>query len=403
MTLGALVDLGVDAKLLYRELDKLELDGWSIGFEKDERCGIAGTRAIVKVYDGAGGAPRVPEEHSCHCHEHGEGSHPEYRSWRDIRALIERSGITDGAKKRALSIFSRIAAAEAEVHGVPADEVTFHEVGALDSIIDIVGSAVCLDMLKPDRVTSSEIELGGGTVKCAHGILNVPAPATLKLCEGLPVRTGGFDREMTTPTGAAILAASVDRFVTKCSFRQIKTAYGIGSRKLDRANVLAVSWREEEPDFDGGRAGERIYEELVMLETNIDDMTGEALGFLMDRAFEVGALDVTFTACVMKKSRTGVIVSVLCHPQRLPAIRSVIFEKSSAIGLRETVARRVSLPREQRSVKYEGGEAEIKTVFLDQNRRRTKIEYRSREKLACERDISLDEAEDIIKREYGSF
>jgi uncharacterized protein (TIGR00299 family) protein len=392
MTLGALVDLGVDAKLLYRELDRLNIAGWSLDFVRDERCGIGGTRAIVHI-EGDEGASHV------HGGENGACNGHECRSWRDIRALIEKSSLTRGAKERAMAIFSRIASAEAEVHGVAVDDVTFHEVGALDSIIDIVGSAVCLDMLAPDRITASEIELGGGTVKCAHGILNVPAPATLKLCEGLPVRTGGFDKEMTTPTGAAILAASVDEFVKTCAFRQVKTAYGIGKRKLEKPNVLAVSWREE-PDEESPHNG-WIHENLILLETNIDDMTGEELGFLMDRAFEAGALDVTFTACVMKKSRPGVIVSVLCTQAGLAAVRSVIFGKSSAIGFRETAVSRISLPRELRSVAYSGGEAEIKTVFVDENRKRSKAEYRSRERLARERNIALNEAEDIIRRECG--
>jgi uncharacterized protein (TIGR00299 family) protein len=396
MTLGALVDLGVDAKQLLKELDRLNLAGWSIDFIKDERCGVTGTRALVNIEDDA-----RREHHHEHHHADQHDHHSGCRSWRDIRAIIEQSGITEGAKKRAAAIFSRIAAAEAEVHGVPVDDVTFHEVGALDSIIDIVGSAICLDILKPEKITASEVELGGGEVKCAHGILSVPAPATLKLCEGLPVRTGGFNKEMTTPTGAAILAASVDAFVANASFRQIKTAYGIGTRKLDKANVLAVSWREEAQSCAQNCDANWISEELVMLETNIDDMTGEALGFLMERLFDAGALDVTFTACVMKKSRPGVIVSVLCRQLKLQDIRSVIFEKSSAIGFRETAARRVSLPREQRFVNYGDGEAEIKTVFLDEKRRRTKIEYRDREKLARKNNISLDEAEDIIKREYG--
>ena len=209
MTLGALVDLGVDTRRLYRELDKLNLDGWSIDFVKEERCGITGTRAVVSIENEVSATHTY---HGCERHEHNGENYEHCRAWRDIRALIERSGLSAGAKKRAVAIFSRVAAAEAEVHGVPVDEVTFHEVGALDSIIDIAGSAVCLDILKPDRITSSEIELGGGVVKCAHGVLNVPAPATLKLCEGLPVRTGGFNKEMPTPTGAAILAASVDEF-----------------------------------------------------------------------------------------------------------------------------------------------------------------------------------------------
>jgi uncharacterized protein (TIGR00299 family) protein len=399
MTLGALVDLGVDTRLLYRELDKLDLSGWSIDFVKEERCGITGTRAVVNI-DNDDSAPHT--RHGCGQHGHGGENHGHCRAWRDIRALIEKSGLNIGAKERSLSIFSRVAAAEAEVHGVPVDEVSFHEVGALDSIIDIVGNAVCLDMLKPDRITSSEIELGGGVVKCAHGILPVPAPATLKLCEGLPVRTGGFNKEMTTPTGAAILAASVDEFVTSAVFKHIKTAYGVGSRKLDRPNVLAVSWREERLGAALPSAGVRIHEELTVIETNIDDMTGEALGFLMDRLFEAGALDVTFTSCMMKRSRPGVIVSVLCPNESLILLRRVIFERSSTIGFRETTVRRVSLPREQSKIRCGEDEAEVKTVFLDEKMRRSKIEYRDRERLARERGLSLDEAEEIIKREYGS-
>jgi uncharacterized protein (TIGR00299 family) protein len=395
MTLGALVDLGVDKRAVLKELEALNLAGWSMDFVKEERCGITGTRAIVNIDD---------EDFSAgHGHHgHGASNHVPCRAWRDIRFLIEKSGLSEGAKSRALAIFSRLASAEAEVHGVPVDEVTFHEVGALDSIIDIVGSAVCLDILKPDRITSSELELGGGVVKCAHGLLNVPAPATLKLCEGLPVRTGGFDKEMTTPTGAAILAVSVDEFIKGAAFRHIKTAYGIGSRKLERPNVLAVSWREEAPAAKNGAADGWIHEELTLIETNIDDMTGEALGFLMDRLFEAGALDVTFTGCVMKKSRPGVIAAILCTPERLSFLRRVLFEKSSAIGFRETTVRRISLPREQRTVKSGADAAGVKTVFVDEKKWRSKIEYRDRERLARERGVSLDEAEGIIRDEYGN-
>jgi uncharacterized protein (TIGR00299 family) protein len=402
MTLGALAGLGVDEKALRKELDSLNLAGWYIDFVTEERCGITGTRAIVNI-DGGDFASHA--HNGCGCKEQ-DGC---CRAWRDIRALIENSGLRAGAKARAIAIFSRLAAAEAEVHGVPVDDVTFHEVGALDSIIDIVGSAVCLDILKPDRITSSEIELGGGVVKCAHGILNVPAPATLKLCEGLPVRTGGFNKEMTTPTGAAILAASVDEFIASAVFKHIKTAYGIGSRKLDRPNALAVSWREESPDavLHGAENSGWIHEELTVIETNIDDMTGEALGFLMDRLFESGALDVTFTSCVMKKSRPGVIVSVICRRESLAALRRVIFEKSSAIGFREITTRRISLPREQSRLRRGGADeaadyAEVKTVFIDEKKRRAKIEYRDRERLAREKNLSLEEAEALIKHEYGN-
>jgi uncharacterized protein (TIGR00299 family) protein len=255
MALAALVDLGVNPDELRRELEKLRLDGWKLDFVREQRNGISGTHAVVDLGGVTDHIASVdgevhyhnhefahPHEHN-HDHQHNHGGH---NSWKEIRSLIEKSGISANAKKRALDIFSRIAAAESQVHGVPLEDVTFHEVGALDSIIDVVGTAICLDILKPDRITGTEIELGGGTVKCAHGILPVPAPATTILVKGLPVRTGGCDKEMTTPTGAAILASCVDAFITgPASFTEIRTGYGIGTRKMEGLNALRVSWREE--------------------------------------------------------------------------------------------------------------------------------------------------------------
>jgi uncharacterized protein (TIGR00299 family) protein len=267
-------------------------------------------------------------------------------------------------------------------------------VGALDSIIDIVGTAVALDLLQPDRITCGEIELGGGMVKCAHGLLPVPAPATLILVRGLPVKTGGFNKEMTTPTGAAILAASVDEFVSTGSFREIKTGYGVGTRRMERPNLLRVSWREEA--LPGGAAQPWKTEELVILETNIDDMTGEALGFLMERLLEAGALDVTLSPCVMKKSRPGTLVSVLVSPAKLDSLRRLLFELSSTIGFREIPIRRLSLKREESIRSGSFGEAREKTVFYGGKPLRSKVEFEDRARIARERGLSLMEAERLI-------
>jgi uncharacterized protein (TIGR00299 family) protein len=377
MTLGALVDLGADPDALRRELDKLGAEGWELIFHRDERGGITGTHAVVGL---------------------GASSHHHHRhtTWKDIRRLIEDSEISGGAKKRALAIFQRVAEAEAQVHGTAVEDVTFHEVGALDSIIDIVGTAICLDMLKPERITCGEIELGGGTVECAHGVLPVPAPATLLLVRGMPVKTGGFSKEMTTPTGAGILAASADAFITSGSFTELKTGYGIGTRKMDKPNVLRVSWREEKPAADKEEPWKT--EELILLETNIDDMTGEALGFLMERLFEAGALDVTLTPCAMKKSRPGTIVSALASADRLSVLRRTMFQHSAAIGFREIPVRRLSLPRAESRIAGAFGEARLKTAFLEEKPLRSKIEYEDRARIACEQGISLEEAARIIER-----
>ncbi|MDR3138717.1 MAG: nickel pincer cofactor biosynthesis protein LarC [Treponema sp.] len=422
MALGALVDLGVNPDTLRRELEKLGLSGWALEFFPDERGGITGTHAVVHINgrtdhlaadeDGAHEHSHEhthghPHDHSHeHTHEHphdhvhhhahdgGEGGHHRHNSWKEIRGVIEASGISAGAKKRALDIFTRIARAEAQVHGTAADEVSFHEVGAMDSIIDIVGTAIGLDLLQPDRITCGEIELGGGMVKCAHGLLPVPAPATLILVRGLPVKTGGYNKEMTTPTGAAILAASVDEFINTGNFKEIKTGYGIGTRKMERPNLLRISLREEAPS--GGAEQPWKTEELVLLETNIDDMTGEALGFLMERLFEAGALDVTLNPCVMKKSRPGTLVSVLVPPAKLDSLRRLLFELSSTIGFREIPIRRLSLRREESIRSGAFGEAREKTVFYGGKPLRSKIEFEDRARVAREGGLSLMEAERLI-------
>jgi uncharacterized protein (DUF111 family) len=230
-------------------------------------------------------------------------------------------------------------------------------------------------------------------VKCAHGVLPVPAPATLILCRGLPVTTGGFQKEMTTPTGAAILASCVDEFPDTAHFREIKTGYGIGTRKLDKPNVLRVSWREEK----GSASTSWNTEELVLLEANIDDMTGEALGFLMECMFEKGALDVTLSPCAMKKSRPGTVVSVLCRAEKRETLCRELFLKSTTIGFREIPVKRHFLPRIEETL---SGGARQKSVFFTDTPEtplRSKIEYDDRARVARERNVSLDDAERYIR------
>ncbi|MFP3041095.1 nickel pincer cofactor biosynthesis protein LarC [Treponema primitia] len=430
MALGAMVDLGVNPDTLCAELSKLGLEGWKLRFEQDRRGGITGTHAVVDLEgrtdhlamdDGEGASGGQDHTHD-HGHSHDSGDHGHTHdghdhghshdscehghthdhsrtTWKDIRSLIRGSSLSEGVKNRALDIFTRIAEAEAHVHGTAVEDVAFHEVGALDSIIDIVGAAVCLDLLKPDRITCSEVELGGGMVRCAHGLLPVPAPATVILTRGMPVKTGGFPKEMTTPTGAAILASCVDEFTGAANYRELKTGYGIGTRKMDKPNLLRVSLREESADLGtavSGTVAPWKTEELVLMEANIDDMTGEALGFLMENLFAAGALDVTLTPCVMKKSRPGTIVSVLTGQEKLNMLREILFRGSTTIGFRETTVRRLSLRREVEKLGAEYGEARRKTVYFGAEKLRSKVEFEDRARLARERGITLEEAERII-------
>jgi uncharacterized protein (TIGR00299 family) protein len=432
MALGALVDLGVDQEVLVEELSKLPIDGWRLAFHRDSRGGICGIHPVVVMADGSTEhlADGVAEDHGehhhheqdhhyethgghhhherdhehhrdheqdHHDHHHEQDHHHEHRRWKDIREMITNAPIRAGAKAYALGIFSVLAEAEAEVHGFPVDEVAFHEVGAVDSIIDIVGTAICLDLLKPDKITCGAIELGGGTVRCAHGILPVPAPAVLKLCHGLPCTTGGFDKEMTTPTGAAILRACVDEFVTKSAFVQVKEGIGIGTRRLKRPNFLRVSLREPlrktAASFHEAGAGNGasltpqgdtpsdkpwLEETLFSLECNIDDMTGEDFGFLQERLFHAGALDVAFIPCTMKKNRPGIVVQVLCKNEHLDAVRLTLFTKSTTIGFRETIVNRLSLRREEAVIETADGPARVKKVYLGDAFLRQKTEYDDR-------------------------
>jgi uncharacterized protein (TIGR00299 family) protein len=394
MALGALVDVGVDREALAGELSKLPLDGWKLEFHRDSRSGICGIHPVVVMADGS--TDHMAEEQSrghgeYHEQEPASGHNGEHRRWKDIREMITGSGISGGAKERALKIFSVLAEAEAEVHGMTVDEVAFHEVGAVDSIIDIVGTAVCLDMLKPDKITCGSIELGGGTVRCAHGTLPVPAPAVLKLCHGLPCTSGGFDKEMTTPTGAAILRACVDEFVTESAFVPLKEGIGIGTRRMDKPNFLRVSLREmgANPAASGDKPGDSrkndkpgaqpwLEETLYSLECNIDDMTGEDFGFLQERLFQAGALDVAFIPCTMKKNRPGIIVQVLCDEKQRHAVRLTLFTKSTTIGFRETTVNRLSLRREEAVIDSGFGPARVKKVYLGDEFLRQKIEYDDR-------------------------
>jgi uncharacterized protein (TIGR00299 family) protein len=450
MALGALVDLGVDREALVTELLKLNVPGWKLEFVPDERGGIYGTHALVTMTDGSVDHIVHDEHHhhvsnnaheynhshdNGHTHDHEE-SHDdsehhdhehdhvdkkihddseyhydskhrhdqvdkirhdnnehyhnhEHRRWRDIKSLIESSSITEGAKTLAIKIFTCLAEAEAKVHGTTPDEVAFHEVGAVDSIIDIVGTAVCLDMLKPARITCGTVELGGGLVRCAHGLLPVPAPAVLELCAetpgrpAMPVKTGGFDKEMTTPTGAAILRASVDEFSGDYAFTHIKHGIGIGTRKMG-PNFLRVSLRNETAASPSGapnsRGGLPPYgmETIIEIKANIDDMTGEDFGYAQKCLFDAGALDVALVPCGMKKSRPGNIIIALVKADKLLAVRETLFKKTTTIGIREIEMRRLFLRREEGEGIVDGKSVRTKKVFYGDEFLREKLEYEDR-------------------------
>jgi uncharacterized protein (TIGR00299 family) protein len=375
MNLGALIDLGIDASFLLEHLKKLPLPDIEIEVSKESRRGIAGTRfRTVRT------------------------EHPERpRSYGDIRELIGRAPLPDPVRRRSLRIFRRIAEAESKIHGTAPEAVHFHEIGAADSIVDIVGHALCIECLGVDAVVSSPPELGGGLVSSRHGILPVPAPATLEILSGIPVRIGGVDHEATTPTGAAILAESADLFSNRISIRPEKIGYGIGARDPEVPNVLrAVLGEASGEDFLPWGDDRKI-----VTECTIDDMNPEFYDHILQRLLKAGAADVFLTPVIMKKSRPGTNVTVLSDPAAAKAVEDILLEETTTLGVRRHPVERRTLRRETETVSTRYGPVRVKHAFRNGRKIRTKPEFEDCRRLADEKGVSLWEILRSIGEEVG--
>ncbi|MDY6068414.1 MAG: nickel pincer cofactor biosynthesis protein LarC [Opitutales bacterium] len=363
MNIAAFVDLGIDKDALIKELQKLNLSGWQLKFSRDMRGGISGTKAEVidescVEHAFSGHSPEHGHLHArTHSHEHGHSHF--HRSYADIKKIIENSNISQRAKNYALKIFEKIALAEAKVHNKNMGEVCFHEVGAIDSIIDIVAAAVCADMLGVDKFVCSAIELGGGTVKCAHGVMPVPAPATAEIVKGLPVKFNGAMHECTTPTGAAIIASLCGGFSEKISGKIIANGVGIGHRNSpELPNILRISLIESEDSCSLPLERER----MSVVECNIDDMPAEDIAHLCEKLFSAGALDVWQEGISMKKSRLGTKVCALAPEKDAEKVAEFVFENSTTLGVRLVSANRLSLSRKCVNFKSSLGEVNFKVA-----------------------------------------
>ena len=379
MNLGALIDLGVDKEYIIKELSKLKLDSeYKIKIEKTTKKGISGTKVDVNLSH--------HHHHNDDHHHHGQqGSH---RNLTDIEKIINDSNLSERVKTISLNMFMKVAEAEAKVHGKSLYEVHFHEVGATDSIIDFVGAAVCLDYLKVDRIMASSVQVGGGFVKCAHGIIPVPAPATVEILLGIPVKSGLVPFETTTPTGAAILAANVEVFTDKIDFSVEKVGYGIGHRELEIPNVLRVYLGSIEKDEDKSEdGGER--EEQYILETNIDDMNPEIFSYIEEKLFERGALDVFKTAIYMKKSRSAIKLSVLVKAKQENDVLDVIFRETTVLGIRKFKVEKIMLRRDFIQIKTMYGDVTVKNAYYQGKLVKYKPEYEDCKKIAKEKNIPI--------------
>jgi len=387
MNLGAMLDLGVDADLLRTELSKLKLsDAFDLQITPGVKCGIHGTRVEV-----------VLKHHHNQDAQHHHHIHPR-RNLHDIDAIITQSALSAPVKASGMAIFRRLADAEAQVHNCSVDEIHFHEVGATDAIVDIVGAAICRDALNVQEVLCASIELGGGFVNCAHGRLPVPAPATVEILKGIPTRRGAVQFETTTPTGAAILAELVDRYTDTPALVIEKTAYGIGHRDMEIPNVLRVHLGTTGVP----PASEACGDDAVLLECSVDDMTPEALGYAMERLLEAGASDVNFIPTTMKKSRPAIIVSVLCSPPIEAALKRVIFQETTTLGIKRIAVTKTMLERRTTCCETRFGSIPIKTALLDGKPLRAKPEFEECAAIARREGIPLSAVYQEIATQTGN-
>ena len=374
MFLGALLDLGVDAGALTRELGHLKVAGWHLHATRKTKAGLSGVWANVHLdhapgHDHAHPHEPVPENHHAvgheHPHDHGT-DHAEPRDFAAIRTLIMTSPLNAWVRERAVAVFSRIAAAEGKIHGLPPEAVHFHEVGAVDSIVDIVGACLGLDLLGRPRVLSAPVVEGSGTVRCAHGLLPVPAPATLEIlrARGIPFTQCEEAYELVTPTGAALLAEFAESFGPLRDVVVQRVGYGLGTREnRTRPNVLRACLCQ--PAAAEVTPHDWQTDAIAMLETNLDDISGEVLGQLVPKALAAGALDVFHTPIQMKKNRPGVLLTVLCAPAQADRFTELLLRETSSFGVRRTVAERRKLRREFTKVATPFGEVSVKLGLLN--------------------------------------
>ena len=375
MILGALVDLGVSPGKIRKALKTLDLNGYKLQTSKVQRGLIAGTKASVKI-------------------EKVSNSHHRARKYSDIKKLLANSDLSSTSKKNVIEIFRRIAEVEAAVHKTTIEKIHFHEVGAVDSIVDIVGGVVAIESLKLDRIYSSPLNVGEGFVECAHGCLPVPAPATLKLLKGIPTFSSGIKRELTTPTGAAMIGFYADQFGSLPAMTIIDDGYGAGDHIIPTMpNMLRVIL---------GAVDEESDEDLVLIETNIDDMNPELYEAAMDSLFKAGALDVYLSPIIMKKSRPASKISVLSTERSRDIMTQVLLQETSSFGVRYYKVARTVLEREIKTVKTSYGSIKIKIGKLNGITLQASPEYEDCKKTSKIKKVPVkniyDEAYSLAKK-----
>ncbi len=408
MTIGALLDLGVDRDVFLKELSKLELDGYKAEINTKTAMSIIGTDFNV-VLTGEGGHDHDHEhghEHG-HDHEHEHGHEHDHdhghehghehdhsgteRNLTDIEHIFETSSLSSFVKTFSMKVFREIAEAEAKVHGKPVEEVHFHEVGAVDSIVDIAGTAICLELLGVEKVASSVLHDGSGFIHCRHGIIPVPVPAVMEMLSGsgIPLVCEDVSTELVTPTGMGLIKCMASDFGARPPMTVEKTGYGLGKRDTGRLNALRVILGEayDEQPAEG--------DEIAVLETNMDDISGETLGYTMSKLMEAGALDVFYTPIFMKKNRPAYMLTVLAKPGAENPLTDIVFRETTTLGIRTRYVKRLCMDRRILNVSTPYGDARVKVASYG-DIKKASPEYEDCRKIAEKSGLTLSKACSIV-------
>jgi pyridinium-3,5-bisthiocarboxylic acid mononucleotide nickel chelatase len=392
MLVGAMLDCGLDFELLRSELLKLGVEGYELSLRRARRSGISSAKFDVHLT----GEPHSREHH--HNHEHSHGHHPQshHRALSEIKRIISSSNLSDPVKQRAQAIFQRIGEAEAKIHDVPIEAVHFHEVGAIDSIVDIVGACVAFDALKIGRIISSPLHVGSGTFQCAHGTYPVPGPATAELLKGVPIYSKDVEGELVTPTGAAIISTLAESYGPMPMMKIEKVGYGAGARdypKFPNALRAIIGEMEEDADLTPGA--------VTVIEADIDDLNPQVFGYLMEKALSAGALDIFYTPAQMKKNRPGVLLTLLCNPPDRERMCDLIFRETTTLGVRFRNEQREILKREFVAVETEYGPIRIKVSRASDGRvMNASPEFEDCRAAAEKHQVGLREAQTAALKAY---
>jgi pyridinium-3,5-bisthiocarboxylic acid mononucleotide nickel chelatase len=400
MVLGALLDAGLPIEALRDALGSLAMEECEVAAARVLRAGVSATKFTVREHVGeSGGHLADSHEHPAESPRHPAASqqhhHHPHRTLKEIGALIDQSALSPTGRERAKALFERLARAEAEVHQMALERIHLHEVGALDSIVDVVGAVYGLEWFGADRILASPLNIGGGTVQTSHGLFPVPAPATIKLLEGVPIYSGAIRKELVTPTGALIVSSYAEGFGGVPAMTVERTGYGAGDHDFpDNPNVLRVLVGRSAESSRAGR--------VLVVECEIDDMNPQIFGVVMDRLYAAGALDVFYTAVQMKKNRPGTLLTIVAPPDRRGPLADIIFRETTTIGVRYSEVDRECLTREAVPVETRVGTVRMKVARRDGRIVNAAPEFEDCARLAAEHGLPVKEVQALAVQAYGA-